>query len=138
MAYVLSKGTILEQKIGGTFTAVAQCETISLSGSESETYELRPLDAANAGVLMPVNGWSKGGTVSVGVIYDPALSGHQSMTDLITTPATCDWRIKHADGAQTPTTWTSSGLGFDEDINGTSGVKGTLRLTVTGLMGWPT
>lgn len=138
MAYVVSKGTILEQKISGTFTAVAQVETISLSGAEAETYELRPLDASDAGVLKKPNGWASGGTVTVGLIYDPALAGHQSITDIITTPARCDWRIKHADGSLTATTWTSGGVGFDEDINGTTGVKATVRMTVDGLMAFPT
>ena len=138
MAYVLSKGTILEQKISGTFTAVAQCETISLDGAESESYEVRPLDASTAGVGNKPNGWAKGGTVTVALLYDPALAGHQSITDLVGTPATCDWRIKHADGAQTPTTWTSGAVGFGENIDASTGVRGTVRMTVDGLMGFPT
>ena len=138
MAYVLSKGSILEQKISGTFTAVAQVETISLSGAESETAEYRPLDAPTAGVIKRPNGWATGGTVTAGLIYDPALSGHQSISDLVGTPAVCDWRLKHADGSQTPTTWTSGGVGFDEDINGTTGVKATVRMTVDGLVAFPT
>jgi hypothetical protein len=138
MAYLLSKGTILEQYISAAFVAVAQVESVSFSGAQSETMELRPLDASNAGVIHIPNGWVEGGSVTFNLIYDAALAGHQSITDVVNAPATTNWRLKHTDGSATATTFTSGGIGFGEEINATTAVRGSVTLKVTGLVTWPT
>lgn len=138
MAYLKSIGSVLEQYVAGSFVAVAQVESFGLSGSGNESYEVRPLDSSDGGVLHLPNGWIEGGSATFGLYYDPALAGHQSITDAQTTPALTNWRFKHSNVAATAVTFTSGEIRFDEEVPGTSGVKATVTLKISGLVGWPT
>ena len=137
MAKIKCKATKLQQDLASVLTDVAQVVSLDVSGSESETFDATALDSG-VGKEYAATGYSEGGTVSGEIFYDPALSGHQSMTDLIATPADETWKIIFADAAATEMSFTGAGFGFGVAVAMNDGLKGNFSIKVDGLMNWPT
>ena len=138
MAKVKVKGTVIKQEIASVLTAVAQITEFDQSGGESETFDATTIDTSGAGKEYEATGYSEGGTFGFGVFYDPALSGHQAITDLITTPAECNWDITFADTGATNCTFTSAGVGWDMTGAMNDGLKASVSLKLNGLFGYST
>jgi len=150
MAHVPSKGTVLKQSIAGAaLSAVAQLTEVSYSGGESETYDTTVLNqvypvghasagSAMAGKTLGLTGYSEPGEVSLGGFYDPALAGHQAISDLVTTPAECDWSITFADSANKELVFTSAGVSWEVTASMSDGLKFSSTLKVTGSPTYPT
>lgn len=137
MALVVSKGTILLQKIASVFVAVAQMKSISFDGAESETFDSTTLDSG-VGKRHTATGYVEGGSFTASGFYDPALSGHQSMTDIVNTPANTDWKVTFADAAPTDMTWTTAGAGAGIKVDPGSALVIEFKGKLTGLLGFPT
>lgn len=131
MAKLKGKGTVLQQTISATLTDVAQITDIDLSGEASLDYDSTTLDG---GVYQTkeLTGYSSPGTVKAGLFFDPALAGHAAIIALITTPATCVWKLKYSDSGPSSLTYTSAGLGVDQTIVANDGVKATVTMNRTG------
>ncbi|MFZ9092497.1 MAG: hypothetical protein ACO3FE_20660, partial [Planctomycetaceae bacterium] len=97
MAKCKVKGTIIKQTIATVLTAVAQITEFSHDGAESETFDATTIDTSGAGKEYSQTGYTEGGNFNFSIFYDPALSGHQAITDLLTTPAECVWNITFTD-----------------------------------------
>lgn len=137
MAKVISKGTILKQDIAATLTAVAQIENIGLSGAANETVESRTLDGG-ASITHTATGYYEPGNLNFDLQYDPALAGHQAITDILVAPAETDWQVTYADTGGTTHDITSSGVGFDVNVDPTDLLKASVSLKLTGDNGFPT
>ena len=137
MAIVKCKGTKLQHTVSASLVDIAQLLSIEHSGSGSETFESTTLDGGVYKTFAPT-GYSNPGTVSAEIFYDPALSGHQAITDLIATPATNAMKAIYADTAATNQTFTSAGVEFGVTVAMEDGLKATMTYTVTGDPGWPT
>lgn len=137
MSKVICKGTVLKQTISSVLTPVAQVENISMSGASNETVETRTLDGA-AGIEHTATGYYEPGNVSFDLQYDPALAGHQAITDILTTPAETDWTITYADAGSTVHTFKSSGVGCDINVDPSNILKASVNLKLTGANGFPT
>jgi hypothetical protein len=87
LAIVKCKGTKLQHTVAASLVDIAQLLSIEHSGSGSETFESSTLDGSTYKTFAPT-GYSNPGEVSAELFYDPALAGHQAITDLIATPAT--------------------------------------------------
>ena len=136
MAKIVSKGTIIKQTISCSPTAVAQVISIEHSGAESETYDATTLDTTGAGKEYEKTDYSEGGTVDFELFFDPALSGHQAITDEITTPAERVWNVTFSDS--TSANFTVAGVGFGFSIDMGDGTKGSVSLKLDQLMTYPT
>jgi hypothetical protein len=138
MAKVIVKGTVLNQTITTTLTAVAQVIEFGQSGSASETFDATTIDTAGAGKEYQPTGYSEGGTFDFSLFYDPALAGHQAITDEIATPATNSWSLVFGDSATTTSTFDSAGvtIGLTGAMN--DGLKQDVSLKLTGLFGYST
>ncbi len=123
MAKVPSKGTVLQQEISMSFTAVAQLTDVSTSGMESETYDATTLDTTGSGKEYSQTGYSEGGSVDFSGFYDPALAGHAAMTTLITTPAEQNWKIIYADSGTSEQAFTGAGISWDVTAAMSDGLK---------------
>lgn len=136
MAKIKCKGTLLKQTISMSLTSVAQIISLEHSGAESETYESTTLDG---GVFKTYDqtGYAEGGSVNGELFYDPALSGHQSFTDLVAAPADVVFTITFADGAATVQTFTAAGYGFGAKVAMNDGLKGSFSLKIDGDPGFP-
>lgn len=138
MAKVKCKGTVLKQDISSVLTAVAQVISIDIGESATETYETTSLDTAGAGKTFAATGYADPGDVSFEIFWDPALAGHQSLTDDITTPAERDYQIVFADVGATDMDFTSAGIGFGATVAMNDGLKASVTLKTSGLPTYPT
>ena len=134
MAKVPSKGTVLQQEISMTFTAVAQLTEVNRSGTESETYESTTLDTSGAFKEYEATGYTEPGTVDISGFYDPALAGHQAITTLLTTPADQNWKIIYADTGTTEEAFTSAGLSHEMQTAMSDGLKFSSSLKLDGTL----
>lgn len=138
MAKIKCKGTVIKQTISASLTAVAQITEFSHDGAESETYDATTLDTSGAGKEYSQTGYSEGGNFAFGIFYDPALAGHQAITDLVTTPASCVWDITTTDAGPATMAFTSAGVGFGFTGAMNDGLKADVSLKLTGLMSYST
>lgn len=138
MAKVKVKGTIIKQTISTTLTAIAQVISFSHSGAETETYDATTLDTSGAGKEYSQTGYAEPGTFDFEYFMDPALSGHQALTDDLTTPTDRVYSIEFADAATTTATFNAAGMGFGFTGAMNDGLKGSVSLKLDGLFAYPT
>lgn len=142
-AKVVGKGTVIKQEIGSVLTAVAQVLSWNHTGAESETFESTTLDSG-VGKEYQATGYSEGGSCDFEIFLDPGLTGHQALTDEITTPiradgtSGCDWSVTFTDDVSTPSAWewTSAGVSFGTTVAMNDGVKAQITTKLTGLMAY--
>jgi hypothetical protein len=137
MAKAPGKATIFKMTISMSLTAVAQLTDLELSGCEAETYDSTTLDG---GVYKTYDhtGYSEPGEASFGLFYDPALSGHQFITDQIDTPADNACQITYANSGSTTQAFTGAGWKFAVNVAMNDGLKATAGCKIDGAAGWPT
>jgi hypothetical protein len=135
MAKIVGKASALRQEISSVYTTIAQLTSIKKAGSKSLTYDSTTLDGGVAKTY-DATGYAEPGTVAFEGFYDPALSGHQSYTDLIETPVATNFRVVHSN--TTTQTFSCTGFGLDYDIVMDDGVKMSGELQISGTAGWPT
>lgn len=133
MAKVKCKGTVLQQEISSVFTAVAQVISIDIGETKTETWDSTSLDTSGAGKTKGQTGYAEPGDVSFEIFFDPALAGHQAITDLVTTPAENNWKVIFADTGSTELPFASAGVGFGATVDMGDGLKASVSLETTGL-----
>src|SRR3990167_7695174 len=107
------------------------------------TFDSTTLDGGIAKTYA-ATGYAEGGEVSGELFYDPALSGHQSFTDLIERDITAvggtanNFRITYADTAATTQTFSVVGVGAAAAVAMDDGLKMKFKLKISGTAGWPT
>jgi hypothetical protein len=145
MAVIKCKGTALQIASGTTYSSVAQITQLGISGSQTETVEVRTLDGS-AGIPYVSTGYVEGGNVTFDLLYDPALAGHQTVTDLITSAHllttgaqnTQQWKVVFANTASTEMTFVSAGIGADITVDPANALRGSLSLKCDGCPAFPT
>lgn len=137
MAKVKVKGMIVKHTISAVLTAIAQIKSIEHSGSASETWDSTTIDG---GVYKTYDqtGYSEGGEVSLELFFDPALVGHQFITDQIASPADNAMNITYADAGATVQSFTQSGVEFGVTAEMSDGLTASVKYKVDGDPGWPT
>jgi hypothetical protein len=131
MARIKGKGCSFELSVSGTYTAIAQIKSLSLSGATVESKQIDTLDTATW-VAHDVTGRSLPPTFSAEVYYDPALASHQAVTNVMDTPAVTNCKIKYSDTGPSTQTFALAGLGFDVSIVADDFVSGTINAQVSG------
>lgn len=136
MAKVKSKGIVLNHTVGTSSVALAQIINFEESGAESLTYDSTTLDG---GVFKTydVTGYSEPGELSGTLFYDPALAGHQNITDIIATPATNAMSVSFPNAATTTKAFTAAGAAFGYAAEMNNGLVGTFKYKLTGDPGYP-
>lgn len=137
MAKVAGKGTVIKHTISASLTAIAQVTSIEISGTQSETWDSTTLDG---GVFKTYDqtGYAEPGTASLELLFDPALAGHQFITDTIRAPADNAMQITYADSGNTTQSFTAAGITFGATVAMDDGLKGTAEYQIDGDPGWPT
>lgn len=135
MAKVKSKGIIVQHTISASLTAIAQLTSVELSGAESETFDSTTLDGGVYKTYDPT-GYSEPGELSVEMFYDPALAGHQFITDMMDAPADNAMKIIFPD--TTEQSFTVSGYGVEDSAAMDDGLKRSVTYKIDGDPGWPT
>ena len=137
MAKIKSKGTVLSHTVGTALTAIAQITDFEESGAQVETFDATALDSS-VFKEYAVTGYSEPGEISGTLFYDPALAGHQNITDIIAAPATNAGQVTFADAATTTKAFTAVGHAFGYAVAMADGLKGNFRVQLTGTPGFPT
>jgi len=137
MAIVKCKGTKLQHTVSASLVDIAQMLSLEHSGAGSETFDSTTLDGGIYKTFAQT-GYSNPGTVSAEIFYDPALAGHQAITDLVATPADNAMKIIYADTAATNQSFTAAGVEFGVTVAMEDGLKASVTYTVDGDPGWPT
>ena len=138
MAKCKVKGTVIKQTIATVLTAIAQITEFNHDGAESETYDATTIDTSGAGKEYSQTGYTEGGNFGFNMFYDPALAGHQALTDLLTTPAACVYNITFTDAGPATSAFTGAGIGFGFTGAMNDGLKADVSIKITGLMGYST
>ena len=137
MAVVKCKGTKLQHTVSASLVDIAQMLSLEHSGAGSETFESTTLDGGVYKTFAQT-AYSNPGTVAAEIFYDPALAGHQAITDLVATPADNAMKIIYADTAATNQSFTAAGVEFGVTVAMEDGLKASITYTVDGDPGWPT
>ena len=137
MAKIITKGSVVQQTITTTLTDVAQVIDFGHAGCSVETYDGTTLDTSGSGREKHPTGLVEPGTFDFSCFFDPALAGHQAITDDITTPVERVWAIKFADAATTTATFNAAGTGFGFTGVLEDGLKADVSLTLDQLMTYP-
>ena len=135
MAKVVGKGTIVQHTISASLTAIAQVLSVELSGAESETFDSTTLDGGVYKTYDPT-GYSEPGELNLELFLDPALAGHQFITDMMDVPADNAMKIIFANS--TEQAFTVSGYGVEDTVAMDDGVKRAVTYKIDGDPGWPT
>ena len=136
MSKIVSKGTIIKQTVSCSLMAVAQVISAEHSGAETETYKSTTLDTTGSGHEYAPTGYAEGGSIDFELFYDPGLSGHQAITDDITTPVERAWSITFSDS--TASTFNVAGIGFGFSIDMADATKGSVSLKLDQLLTYST
>lgn len=136
MAKLVGKGTVLKQDIASVLTAVAQITDISLSGAGTETFDSTDLSTTKWKEFAST-GYANPGTANFGLFYDPALVGHQTITDEIGVTAAESWQIAYSNASSTQS-FTAFVQDFGVNIVMNDAVKATVALQITGDPGFTT
>lgn len=137
MTKIPCKGTKLQMTIATVLTDLAQVISIDLPEAESETYESDTLDNEDAGIPYDPTGRTEGGSMSAELFFDPALAGHQAITDLLSSPAKCNWAVVFADEAHTTWPIPGAGVSFGGSVALGDGLKGSLSVKLDGIPTYP-
>jgi hypothetical protein len=140
MAIVRSKGTVLKMTIATVLTAVGQMLSLEFSEAENETFEADYLDNADAGIPYRSTGRTEGGELSYEGWFDPALAGHQAITDLLTNPEAggTECQVVYADAAETEWDFTAAGASLGVAVALNEGLKCKGKFKLDGLVTYPT
>lgn len=136
MGVLVSKGTKFQHEISTVLTDVAQVISLDGPDAEVETFEADHLGNAAAGVPMKPTGRTQGGSVSYELFFDPALAGHQDLTDQLVTPAVTSWAIVFSDTTSWPFDGTLKSLTPAVDL--ADGLKASGEVELDGLVDYPT
>lgn len=137
MAKIACKGTKFQQTISAALVDVAQLISMNLSGAQSKTYEGTSLDT-DVWEEYPVTGYSDGGSFGAELFYDPALAGHQALTDRLGVPAVGAYKVIYSDSANTQQPFNAGGITFGVTVAMGDGLKASIDLKITGDPGFPT
>lgn len=135
MAKIKCKGTAIKQDLAGTFTAIAQVLSIDGPETEIETFDATSLDSG-IGKEYQQTGYVEGGSLTFEMFWDPALAGHQNITDIIAAPADENWKLVFSDSTEWP--FTSAGISITQTTKMNDGLKATVKLKVDGMITFPT
>lgn len=135
MSKVVCKGTVLQQDIASVYTALAQLISIEGPGPEVETFDATALDSG-VGKEFDVTGYVDGGELSFDLFFDPALGGHQNLTDLLTTPVVENWKEIFSDATAWPFSGILTGLSPTTDMG--DALKASCAIKLDGLVTYPT
>lgn len=140
MAFIRCKGTALQVTVATVLTEIAQVISLDLPEAETETYEADSLDNENAGIPYKPTGRAEGGSVGYEMFLDPALAGHQALTDLLTTPTDIEdlaLQIVFADSDATEWPMVAAGMSLGGTVALNDGLKASGNFKLDGMVTFP-
>lgn len=128
MAKFPAKGTSISYLVGSTYTAIAQCKSVSfdLGGAPAKINANAHDDATN--IAQYVSGRSEPGSVQLEIVYDPGQASHAWLRGA--QGATHTFRVALPDTGAATETFSASvgGLQIDADNEGLLVARCTLEI----------
>ena len=131
MAKVKSKGTALLQSIASVYTAIAQIQSIDVSGEKGETYDSVTLDGGAYKTKDPT-GYIDPATIKFEVLYDPALASHIAFSGYVSSLTATNFKITYADSGPTSVIYPGVTGGIDKKAAPGDGLKATCEIVTSG------
>ncbi len=140
---IVSKGTVFQMDVAGSLAAIAEVTNIDISGAKSETFDGTTLSQSASGMKRLANGFSTPPDVGLELFWLPTNTGHQAITDEITTPTIVeanqlDAKIIYADTGATELPFKIAGVEVGQTFAKDDGVKASVGFTLNGQPTWPT
>lgn len=132
------KGTVIKHNLGAGLVAIANVISIDIDEAEVETYDMTTLDTSDAGKEYGRTGYVESNSVSYEIFLDPALAGHQGITDFITTPDNLPMDITFADTGSTNWTWNAASCALGVTVAMNDGLKASCSHKIDGLIVYAT
>lgn len=138
---IISKGTVLQMDVAASLAAIAEVLSISLSGAKSQTFDYTNLSQAASGEARLATGFTTPPDIAAELFWVPTNSGHQAITDELTTPTTVaanqlDGKIIYSDATELP--FKIAGIEVGQTWAMNDGVKANVGFTLNGNPTWPT
>lgn len=131
MAILKGKGTSFLLSITGTYTAIPNLLSVSLSGEKAETFDTTVLDGGVAKTKAHT-GYSETASISAEAFYDPSNAVFTAWEALIATPAANNVKVTYTDSGPTSKIYSGVGFGIDKSVVPNDGVKATLTCETSG------
>jgi len=131
MSKLICKGTTLYQTIASVATPIAQIISLDGPGVESETFEADTLDNEDSGIPHQATGRTEGGSLSGEMFFDPALVGHQNLTELLRLPAEETYALGFSDGSDM--NFTGAGFSLSTAVALNDGLKASFSIKLSGI-----
>jgi hypothetical protein len=134
----ISKGSVLKIDVATVLTAVSEVISIDHDGAENETFKFTTLSLVTSGHKYMSTGYTEPGNVNFELFFLPFNTGHQQITDHLTTPSVTeadqlDGSITFADSLSTSMPFKIAGFSFGVSIAMDDGVKASVGMKLTGL-----
>ncbi len=142
MAFIKSKGTVLNLGIAGASAAIGQMISVDLPEMEVETFEADTLDNSNAGIPYKASGRIEGGSVGGGLWLDPMVSSTAILGFLVSgaanlspSAASNTASVVLGDGSTT-CTFNTAGMSLGGTVALNEAVKGNFTAKLDGIPVW--
>lgn len=124
------KGTVLQVRISGVYTAVSQIISLDLAETKPETFDATALDSG-AAKENAITGFVSHGDLSGDLFLDPALSVHRFLFSIKTAPpaAGTDCKIILTDAGAREVTGTIIAFGMGMAVDMADGLKSSFSAT---------
>lgn len=138
---IISKGTVLQMDVAASLAAIAEVLSISLSGAKNQTFDYTNLSQSASGEARLASGFTTPPDIAAELFWVPTNSGHQAITDHLTTPITVaanqlDGKIIYSDATELP--FKIAGIEVGQTWAMNDGVKANVGFTLNGNPTWPT
>ena len=126
------RGTVFKFEVATVLTAVPLIETISVSGQETETTEVKTLDGA-VGIRHIPTGFAKVAQITLKFLLDIANTVHLALHAASITPGAVGCSLTYTDAGPVTKTFSAAGVGFDVSVDPSKPVEATCKIQTSGL-----
>lgn len=138
---IISKGTVFQMDVAGSLAAISEVLSVQIAGAKSLVFEYTNLSQSGSGQTRLSTGFTTPPDITIEMFWLPTNSGHQAITDEITTPNTTaagqlDGKVIYSDATELP--FKIAGVEVAQTTQMLDGVKATVGFTLNGQPTWPT
>ena len=131
MAFIPSKGSLLQQQISNTFTTIAQLISVDCPEMKAETAECDTLDNNSEWIPHMATGRTEPGELSFECFFDQSI--YSSQLALLTANVDTNYQLVYNDGSNSKMSFTGAGFGMSGGtLRLNDGIKGKGSIKIDG------
>ena len=128
---VKSKGTTLLMEIASVYTAIPLLKQLSITGIQSETFEVKVLDGA-AAIAHEPNGYVAVATINAEFFRDPDDTVQQAFLAKCYAPVATNFKVTYADNTPLSEIYNGVGFGMDTTAVPSDGLSSSITIQTSG------